>query len=157
MAYLDIDGIVIDEETGEIIDGAEDSPNLLIWAVHRLADANTQRKQWERQEGALKALLMREMPDKKATDGTYVVSLVSGSERKTFNREAWRGFMEDEELTLSEWREIALNAERIDQSPACMTPAIFELLCFTKRRSADYVTVAPVRKTATARVVERGE
>lgn len=155
MAYLDIDGVVIDEETGEVIDSGMGEAGILVWAAHQLAGAQEQRKAWERQEGALKALLMRQMPDKKLAAGSVVVSRVSGSERKTFNREAWREFMGDEELTLAEWREIALNAERIDQAPPNMTPAIFDRLCFTRKRSADYVTVAPVRKPANVRVVER--
>ena len=157
MAYLEIDGIVVDEETGEVIEGHPGEAFLLTWAAHQLAGAAEQRKAWAQQEGALKALLMRQMPGHKLAAGDVVVSRVSGSERKTFNRTAWREFMAEEELTLAEWREIALNAERIDTCPPTMTPAVFDRLCFERKRSADYVTVAPVRKLATARVVERAE
>lgn len=157
MAYLEIDGIVVDEETGEVVHGHPGEASLLTWAAHQLAGAAEQRKAWAQQEAALKALLMRHMPDRKLAAGDVVVSRVSGSERKAFNRAAWREFMEDEELTLAEWREIALDAASIDICPPTMTPAVFDRLCFTRKRSADYVTVAPVRRLATARVVERTE
>lgn len=155
MSYLDIDGIIIDEDTGEVIEGAPDG--LLNWAAHQLAGAQEQQKAWAQQVGALKAVLMRELTEKKMTVDGLVVSRVNGSNRRSFNREAWRRFMEDEELTLAEWREIALAAVAIDTPPACMAPDVFDTLCFTSKRSSDYITVAPVRRVSRAKEVERGE
>lgn len=156
MSYLDIDGTIIDEDTGEVIEGAPDA-GLLNWAAHQLAGAQEQQKAWAQQVGALKAVLMRELTEKKAVVDGLVVNRVSGGNRRSFNREAWRRFMEDEELTLAEWREIALSAASIDTPPANMTREVFDAQCFTSKRSSDYITVAPVRRVSRAKEVEKDE
>lgn len=158
MALVEIDGVTIDTETGEVIESpAEVKRDLRAWLQVQHREATEIQKGWEMQKGAVGRALMREMQAggvSKVQSGDLVSSLRGGGSTRTFLRDKWREDMEAAELTLADWREIALNLLDTDTPPPGMTREEFERSYVQRKPRSKYIQTDPVLKMPRAKVVE---
>lgn len=81
---IEYEGLVIDEQTGEIIDGDLSIDNL----VYRAHEAQEQRKRWGQIESALKAAVDKVQVNKRAAYGKIVATRIEGTYPKL--SDGWR-------------------------------------------------------------------
>lgn len=155
MALVEIDGVTIDTETGEVIESpAEVKRDLRAWLQIQHREATEIQKGWEMQKSALGRALQREMEDvTKVQSGDLVSSIRGGGSTRTFLRDKWRADMEGIELTLADWREIALSLLDTDTPPPGMDREEFERAYVQKKPRSKYVQTDPVLKMPRAKVV----
>ena len=84
MGEIEYEGLVVDMDTGEIIDGDLSIDNL----VYRAHDAQEQRKRWGQIESAIKAAVDKAQINKRASYGRIVASRIEGTYPKL--SDSWR-------------------------------------------------------------------
>ena len=109
---IDIDGVLVDADTGEVLD-LPTGTDIMAWRAARLMDAIEQQRAWERAVGALKAGFVRDQADRKAQYGDVVVS-VRQNMRREFAPEAFRAWLEDAQLDGGALLQLALAARAFD-------------------------------------------
>lgn len=75
MAEIEYEGLVIDDQTGEIIDGDQSIDNL----VYRAHEAQEQRKRWGQIEAALKSAINKAQVEKRGAYGRLVATRIGGT------------------------------------------------------------------------------
>ena len=100
MAYLTIDALVIDDETGEIIDAAGIDDPLKFIALKR-HEAAQQMKEWEELRRNYDRVLLRNQEEAKTSYGDVVIAKRTSS-YPVFDGEAFGGKALDVELTAAE-------------------------------------------------------
>ncbi len=155
MNLLNLDGLIVDEDTGEIIDVPE-GQNALDMVAHRLADAKDQAKEWAHIVQIYSAVVLREQADKKAIYGDTVLNQVYGS-AESFDRSEWMLDSLGLELIRDEWRALAQAATGFDRDALKaadkllgrrrgLSPLIQRY--YKRKDRAPYVTVSKVRRAA---------
>ncbi len=150
MPLVDIDGVIIDDDTGEIISAPPKLRHELIaWLQRRHREATEQTKEWTGTKGATGAALMREMGEVGRVENDGLTSSVrGGGTTRTFLRSVWRADLENVELTLADWRDMALNLIDTDTPPAGMERDEFERRYIQRKPRARYVQTDPVKLPA---------
>jgi hypothetical protein len=82
MGVIELDGLLIDDETGELLE-AELGPETLALVAARRHDAYSQEKAWERARVVYDQVLLRGQEAKQAVYKDVVVRVASGSYMKT--------------------------------------------------------------------------
>lgn len=118
MAHIDMDGLILDDETGEIVEAAEGQDSLAIVARRR-HEAHTQAEQWKRVQAIYDAVLLRQQEERTATYGDVLIR-IAGSSYSKFDAPAFREEIAQTELTPAEWEAIALAASNFD--PEALPP-----------------------------------
>lgn len=104
MALIEYDGLVIDDETGEVIDGDSSLDAL----AHRAYEAEQQRREWERIEAACKAAIVAKQVERRAAYGRLVATVTQGTfpvlDQKRWQRDIREGAIPPEiTRDLLEW------------------------------------------------------
>lgn len=156
MPLVDIDGVIIDDDTGEIVEKPEGfKQELLAWLQIQHRNASEQDKGWSMEKGALNRALLRHMGEvRRIQNGDLVSSVRGGGATRTFLRDKWREDMEAVELTLADWRDIALNLLDTDTPPPGMSREEFERRYVQFKARSKYVYTEPVKQPARAKVVQ---
>lgn len=73
MSYIEIDGLILDEATGEIIDAptGEDSTGALVF---RLVGAKEQKKAWERDIAIYQGMVLKRQPEPREQYGDIIAT-----------------------------------------------------------------------------------
>lgn len=143
MALIEYDGLVIDDSTGEIIDG----DTTLDALAHRAYEAEQQRREWERIEAACKAALLAKQDSHRAAYGRIVATVITGSyplhDAKRWQRDINEGAIPPE-LT----RDLLLYANRFDRKamPAALSGLVENYTNHVPRKP--YVQLTPARRRA---------
>jgi len=109
MAEIEYEGLVIDDQTGEIIDGDQSIDNL----VYRAHEAQEQRKRWGQIETALKAAIDRIQVERRAAYGRIVATRVGGTFPKL--SPGWRTAVLEGEIPPEAHAELLAGARTFDK------------------------------------------
>lgn len=112
MSLIEIDGAVIDDETGEVMDLPAGSDRM-GWLAARLIDAIEQERAWTRAVAALKTVFVKDQEERKAQYGDVVVS-IRQSTRREFATEPFREWLADAQLDGGALLQLALAARAFD-------------------------------------------
>ena len=83
MSIIDMgEGVLIDDATGEIIEGVVPGADPLFWAAIKLTDALEQEKAWGIQATALKAILLKGQAEKRAEYGDRLITITQRMNRR---------------------------------------------------------------------------
>lgn len=149
---VDLDGIVVDTEDGEIIarSGELDEGDLAAWVAQNLRDAKEQKKGWERREVAFTAVLIRlQGQTRKVTYGNFVAAIT----QSTYSVQDTGDFVEDVKR-LEPSREMLLAlleaAKSFDPAALVNFPELVAALggYTTKKPKKPYVLISPVLRAA---------
>lgn len=146
MAHIEIaNGIVADDETGEIISG--DQPGALDILAAHLLEASEQEKAWKARAAALKAVMMRQQEEPKRAYGDVVVSKRQSTRREQ-NTDGIRQWLRKAELSREELWTVIDAAREIDlqKLPLDWMPQLVEY--DTARPNRPYIVVERARKAA---------
>ncbi len=124
MNLIDLDGLIVDSETGEVIE-APAGADVIAMAAHRFREAKEQAKEWTARAGLFQQVLLRGQETRRAVYGDTVIT-TRYDNYTAFNADAWREFAEDAELLLAEWRALAMSSRGFDLKQ--LEDAVGELL-----------------------------
>ena len=151
MSYIDIQGLVVDSETGEVltIPSGEDALAGAAWRRHA---AKEQQKAWEKTIDALDRVLLRQ-DTRKAQYGEVVVSVRADSYAKT-DVEAFVSMLGEIPLEAQEVDDIIAAAKGFDRDklPARALEAFDD--CTTRVPKKPYIITDVVLKQAPEEVTE---
>lgn len=153
MTYIEVNGLVIDDEDGEIFD-APDGMDGLLYAAVQLAEAKAQIKAWEQVSAVLQQVFLRDDVPAKGVYGDVVVSVRQGSHPE-IDLPTLHEWMADTDLAPVDWFSLAFAATRFDlallSDAEHLTDAIRRNTHKELHKRAVYVD--RVRKTAPALTV----
>lgn len=151
MSYIDIQGLVVDSETGEVltIPSGEDALSGAAWRRHA---AKEQQKAWEKTVDALDRVLLRQ-DTRKAQYGEVVVSVRADSYAKT-DVEAFASMLGELPLEAQDMADIIAAAKGFDRDklPARALEAFDD--CSTRVPKKPYILTDAVLKQAPKEVTE---
>ena len=151
MSYIDIQGLVVDSETGEVltIPSGEDALAGAAWRRHA---AKEQQKAWEKTIDALDRVLLRQ-DTRKAQYGEVVVSVRADTYPKT-DVQAFASMLWDMGMEAHEMEEIIAAAKGFDRDklPARALEAFDD--CTTRVPKKPYILTDAVLKQAPKEVTE---
>lgn len=149
---VDLDGITVDIEDGEIIENhiKLEQSDFAGWVASNLRDAKEQKKGWERREQVLQQLLIRlQASQKKVSYGDFVAAITSS----TYSVQDTAAFVEDVkglEPTRAMLITLLEAAKGFDPEALVNFPELVEALkqYTEKKLKKPYVLISPVLKSA---------
>lgn len=146
MAYLTIDALVIDDETGEIIDAAGiDDP--LKFVAQKRHEAAQQMKEWEELRRNYDRVLLRNQEEAKTSYGDVVIARRT-STYPVFDASTFGSMLFDTELTAEERLEVIFAAKGFNREllPEVLRPALDEAT--EHRQKQPWIESSVARKVA---------
>lgn len=144
------DGLLVNDETGEILDFPS-GEDRLAYAAAKLADAHAQRMEWQRIENALKAVFVTEQGHGRRVYNGDTLVTVRDHPIRHFDCASWRiAFALDEDVAMfapEQLRALLLAVKDIDASQAGPM-AWFAARYEHETRSREYALVEKVRRAA---------
>lgn len=156
MAYLLFDDILIDDDTGEIVEAPPISDDALTASlVARLHMARTMAKEHARDVAALTAVLLRRL-DRRGIYGDYTATIRQDS-YTSLDRTEFSRFIDAAELTRDDMLAIlhcvtSLDRDAVRELPPHLQEPISD--CYTSHDRKAWIDTRPVKRPP-ARTVER--
>ena len=110
MAEIEYEGLVIDDQTGEIIDGDQSIDNL----VYRAHEAQLQAERWGQIEAALKSAINKAQVEKRGAYGRLVATRIGGT--YPVLSPGWRTAVLEGEIPPEAHAELLAGARTFDKS-----------------------------------------
>lgn len=141
-----IDGVLVDTDSGEILEGPADK---LAYAVAQYIDSKEQIKAHEQQAAIWQQSILRYQPEKSVTYGSKRIS-IRQNKRRDQDIDAIREFIRDAELTRDDALNMALSAKGFDT--ATLTEHLRDAVegMTNETLTRPFVVVDTVRKPAPA-------
>ena len=152
MSIIDMgEGVLIDDSTGEIIEGVVPGADPLFWAAIKLTDALEQEKAWGIQASALKAILLKGQAEKRAEYGDRLITITQRMNHRE-NIDAERAYLRAKEdrggLPLERLTELVFAAKGFERA-ALTAEMAGELESFIEDApTKPFVLASVVRKLA---------
>ena len=142
MAEIEYEGLVIDDQTGEIIDGDQSIDNL----VYRAHEAQLQAERWGQIEAALKSAINKAQVEKRGAYGRLVATRIGGT--YPVLSPGWRTAVLEGEIPPEAHAELLAGARTFDKS--ALGPVLAGLVeNYTEhRQKRPYIRITVAEKRA---------